>query len=90
MSDPPLRNPHVTPTFKTETLRLVSNVQLVKRLFTAKRKANTALPCSLFNSNSRRASIVTKATPIGYIDSTEVPYIETIHLYRDRIAVRLV
>ena len=34
------------PTFKTETLHLVSNVQLVKRLFTAKRKANTALPCS--------------------------------------------
>ena len=35
----------------TEALRLVSNVQLVKRLFTVKRKANTALPC-LFNSNS--------------------------------------
>ena len=27
-----LRNPHGTPTFKTEELRLVSNVQLVKRL----------------------------------------------------------
>ena len=26
------RNPHGTPTFKTEALRLVSNVQLVKRL----------------------------------------------------------
>ena len=36
----------ITTTFKTETLRLVSNVQLVKRLCTAKRKANTALPCS--------------------------------------------
>ena len=37
---------HVTPTFKTETLRLVSNVQLVKRLFNTKRKASTALHCS--------------------------------------------
>ena len=27
-----LRNPHDTPTFKTEALHLVSNVQLVKRL----------------------------------------------------------
>ena len=27
-----LRNPHGTPTFKTEALRLVSNVQLDKRL----------------------------------------------------------
>ena len=33
------------PTLKTEALHLVSNVQLVKRLFTVK-KANTALPCS--------------------------------------------
>ena len=32
--------------FKTETFHLVSNVQLVKWLFTAKRKPNTALPCS--------------------------------------------
>ena len=35
---------HVMPTFKTETLRLVSNVKLVKH--TVKRKANTALSCS--------------------------------------------
>ena len=41
-----IQNLHVMPTFKTEMLHLVSNVQLVKWLFTAKRKANTALPCS--------------------------------------------
>ena len=43
------------PTFKTETLCIFSNVQLVKRLFTAKIKGNTALLHILlfFNSNSR-------------------------------------
>ena len=40
-----LQNPHVTPTFKTEMLHLVSNIQLVNG-FTVKRKVNTALPCS--------------------------------------------
>ena len=34
-----------TPTFKTEVLRLVSNVQLVKKPFIVKKIVNTTLPC---------------------------------------------
>ena len=37
---------HGTPTFKTEALRLVSNVQLAKRLLMRNERANTVLPCS--------------------------------------------
>ena len=49
-----LRNPHGTPTFKTKALRLVSNVQLVKRL----------LPC-----NEQQIQLITKVPPINSIDS---------------------
>ena len=41
-----IRDAHNMPTFKTEVLCIVSNVQLVKGPFTAKWMANTALPCS--------------------------------------------
>ena len=41
-----LLNPHGTSTLKIEALRLVSNVQLVKKVFAVKIMANTALPCS--------------------------------------------
>ena len=52
-----LRNPHGTPTFKTEELRLVSNVQLVKRVMNSK------------YSITHTTRFVTKAPPINSIDS---------------------
>ena len=52
-------------TFRTEALRLVSNVRLVNS-FTVKGMANTALPCSSVVVS--HDALVTKAPPISNID----------------------
>ena len=53
------------PTFKTEALHLVSNVELVKRLYHLT-NGNTPLPCSLAGIHD---ALRYKAIPISYIDS---------------------
>ena len=58
-----LRNLHGTPTFKTEVLRLVSNVELIKCIYHLMNGKYT-ITLLFFGRNSRY-----KATPISYINS---------------------
>ena len=60
------------PLFKTEALRLVSNVQLVKCPYTVKLMANTIL--LFFGSNQQHTLLL---RPLPSVISTAVPYKET-------------
>ena len=60
-------NLHGTPTFKTEELRLVSNVQLVKRLLPCNKRQIQHYLALLWKQHTTR--FVTKGPPINSIDS---------------------
>ena len=55
-----------TPTFKTEALRLVTNVQLLKRLLQRNERLIQLYLCLLWQALAKRC--VTKAMPIHIID----------------------